>query len=386
MVNKRRSKDMFITIVVKIAALIAAMLLLVITGFIIKNGYKKISLDYFLSDYNDKTVYINIHRDNEADIISSDEKILGKGDISIYEWGITISMFEDKSNYYISHIDKDSSFRNATDLKGNSFILKEGDIIKKISGENIAELGHEEVLSLMNTNDVKLKINRPGGGIYPMLISTLMLIILSLIITIPIGVCSAIYLVEYASNIKIVSIIRFATEALAGIPSIVYGLFGMILFVKYLSIGQSILSASMTLSIILLPTVIRTTEETLLTVPNSYKEGSYALGANKLQTLLKIILPNTISGIIIAIILSIGRIVGESAALLFTLGTFAKVPDNIFDSGTSLTVRAFMEVKEYADVESACGMGIVLLSIVLSLNIFTKIIAKKLKPSLEEKK
>ncbi len=212
-----------------------------------------------------------------------------------------------------------------------------------------------------------------------MIISTLMLIGLSLLIAVPIGVFAAIYLVEYAKEGKLLRLIRFATESLAGIPSIVYGLFGMIFFVKLLSFGQSMLSGSLTLSIILLPTIIRTTEETLKTVPPSYKEGSFALGANKLQTLWKVIMPNALSGILVAVILSIGRIVGESAALLFTAGTFAKVPKGFLDSGASLTVRAYMEVKEYANIEMACGIGIILLLIVFVLNILTKLITRKLR-------
>jgi len=375
MQNKRKKKEMIIQLIIKISTLIAVLLLSSITIFIVKNGYKKINLDYFTSDYNDKTVYVDVennHTSEHYDISETD-------DIFIDEWGVGISKLNDDSNYYISYLAKNSIFENGVDLKNEPFKIKVGDIIKKIDKVNIADLKNKDIENMFRDNNLELKITRNGGGIYPMLISTLMLIFLSLIITIPIGVGAAIYLVEYAKIGKLVNIIRFATESLAGIPSIVYGLFGMILFVKFLGIGQSILSGSLTLSIILLPTVIRTTEETLITVPSSYKEASYALGANRLQTLVKIIIPNTISGIIIAVILSIGRIVGESAALLFTVGTFAKIPQNIFDSGTSLTVRAFMEVKEYAAVESACAMGIVLLAIVFILNISTKIIVKKLK-------
>lgn len=383
---ERKLKQNIWTALILLCAIISAGILLSITGFIVKTGYKKLSWDFIISDYNDKTVYLNLTNDDELYSLPSDlvkEHDSSNSFVFLDKWGVALEKNENDEYYEIVYIAENSPFNKTVDMKNENYPTENGDVLRKVGSTEIDELSRKQVENLFNEtnseNTFRIKINRAGGGIYPMIVSTVMLILLTLIFTIPVGVCAAIYLVEYAKKGPAVRVIRFATESLAGIPSIVYGLFGMIFFVKFLNIGQSILAGSLTLAIILLPTVIRTTEETLLTVPPSYKEGSYALGANRLQTLNKIILPNTISGIIIAIILSIGRIVGESAALLFTVGTFAHAPENIFDSGASLTVRAYMEVAEYANIESACAMGIILLIIVFILNISTKLVAWRLK-------
>ena len=217
-----------------------------------------------------------------------------------------------------------------------------------------------------------------------MIVSTLLLILVALVFSAPIGILAAIYLVEYAKPGKLVNLIRFATEVLSGIPSVVYGLFGMLIFSNTLNLGMSILSGGLTLMILLLPTMMRTTEEALKAVPMSYREASYGLGANKIQTLSKVILPSAIPEIVVGVILSIGRTIGESAALLFTIGTFAKLPVNptsgalsLFETGKSLTVRAYVEVKESGNVEMAAAIGIVILVIVFTLNMISRLISKK---------
>lgn len=216
------------------------------------------------------------------------------------------------------------------------------------------------------------------GGILPMVVTTLYTIILSLAVATPIGVLSAVYLQEYAKQGKIVKFIKFATESLAGIPSIVYGLFGGIFFVVSLKMGYSILAGSLTVAIIILPTIIRTTEEALKTVPQSYREASLGLGATKFQTLYKVILPSCVSGILSGVILSVGRIIGESAAILLTAGTVAKMPSTILSSARTLTVHAYLTASESGDIETAAAVGIVLIVIVLALNISTKLITKRL--------
>ena len=177
---------------------------------------------------------------------------------------------------------------------------------------------------------------------------------------------------------KIVEIIRFATECLSGIPSIIYGLFGGIFFVVTLKMQYSILAGALTVSIIILPVIIRTTEEALKTVPNEFREGSLAMGATKFQTLYKVILPSALSGILSGVILSIGRVIGESAAILLTAGTVAKMPSSIFDSARTLTVHSYLLTKEMGDINGAASVGIVLIVIVLILNGSAKLIAKKL--------
>ncbi len=217
-----------------------------------------------------------------------------------------------------------------------------------------------------------------GGGIWPMIVTTVYTIVISLIIATPIGILAAVYLQEYAKQGRLVRIIRFATESLTGIPSIIYGLFGAVFFVTTLKLGMSIIAASLTLAIIVLPVIIRTTEEALKTVPASYREGSLALGTTKLQTLVKVILPNAMPGILSGIILSVGRIVGESAAIFLTAGTVAAMPEGIFSSARTLTVHAYLVTQESGDIELAAAVGIVLIVIVLIINLSATFISKKL--------
>lgn len=211
-----------------------------------------------------------------------------------------------------------------------------------------------------------------------MIVTTVYTVILSIAIATPIGILSAIYLQEYAKKGKVVNAIRFATESLAGIPSIIYGLFGGIFFVVVLNLKYSILSGALTVAIIILPVIIRTTEEALKTVPDTYREASLGLGATKFQTLYKVILPSAIPGILSGVILSIGRVIGESAAILLTAGTVAKMPLTVFDSARTLTVHAYLLTKETGNIQTACGVGLVLIVIVFALNTIAKLVAKKL--------
>lgn len=211
-----------------------------------------------------------------------------------------------------------------------------------------------------------------GGGIFPMIITTLLTVILSLLISLPIGICGAIYLQEYAKQGRSVKLIRFATESLAGIPSIIYGLFGTVFFVSTLKLQFSILSGSLTLAIIVLPVIIRTTEEALKTVPQSYREGAIALGSTKFEVLYKIIVPSAMPGILSGVILSIGRIIGESAAMLLTAGTVAAMPRNLMSSGRTLTVHAYLVTKEAGNIELASAIGVILIFIILALSLIAK--------------
>ena len=216
-----------------------------------------------------------------------------------------------------------------------------------------------------------------NGGILPMIVSTLYTVVISLLVATPIGILAAIYLTEYAKQGKIVKIIRFATESLSGIPSIVYGLFGSIFFVGTLKLGYSLLAGSLTVAIIILPVIIRTTEEALKAVPPSYKEASLGLGATRFQTLYKVIVPSAIPGILVGVILSVGRVVGESAAILLTAGTVAKMPKGIMSSARTLTVQAYLVTQESGDIGQAAAVGIVLVIIILLLNVIAKLISKK---------
>ena len=216
-----------------------------------------------------------------------------------------------------------------------------------------------------------------NGGILPMIVATLYTVFISIIVATPIGILAAIYLTEYAKQGKIVKIIRFATESLSGITSIVYGLFGSIFFVVTLKLGYSLLAGSLTVAIIILPVIIRTTEEALKSVPPSYKEASLGLGATRFQTLYKVIVPSAIPGILVGVILSVGRVVGESAAILLTAGTVAKMPKGILSSARTLTVQSYLVTQEAGNIEQATAVGIVLIGIILALNIIAKLITKK---------
>lgn len=213
----------------------------------------------------------------------------------------------------------------------------------------------------------------------PSIINTVVLTLLTLLIAVPFGVGASIYLAEYAKKgNKLVKVIRTMAETLAGIPSIVYGLFGMLLFVYTLNWGYSLLAGAFTLAIMVLPTIMRTTEEALLTVPDSYREGSYGLGAGKLRTIIRIILPSAVPGIFAGIILAVGRIVGETAALIYTYGSATGYATGLFNSGRSLAVHMYVLTNEGLHTDQAWGTAVVLLLIVFIINTLSAFIAKKL--------
>lgn len=227
--------------------------------------------------------------------------------------------------------------------------------------------------------------NTANVSLMPALINTVLMIAISLLISVPVGALSAVYLVEYAkSNSRLVRIIRITAETLSGIPSIVYGLFGMLFFVTTLGWGMSLLAGACTLSIMILPLIMRTAEEALKAVPASYREGSYGLGAGKLRTIFKIVLPSAMPGIIAGIILAIGRIVGESAALIYTAGTVAKIPegkDFLLDSTRTLSVHMYALSSEGLYLNQAYATAVILLLTVLAINSLSAYLAKRLTKS-----
>lgn len=225
----------------------------------------------------------------------------------------------------------------------------------------------------------ELEYNTENVSLMPALINTVMIAALTLLIAVPVGIFSAIYLVEYAKKgNKFVEIIRITTETLAGIPSIVYGLFGMLFFVTALKWRHSILAGSFTLAIMVLPSIMRTTEEALKSVPDSYREGSFGLGAGKLRTVFCIVLPSAIPGILAGVILATGRIVGETAALIYTAGTIAEIPGSVMDSGRTLAVHMYNLSNEALYMNEAYATAVVLLLLVIGLNALSSFVAKKL--------
>lgn len=218
-----------------------------------------------------------------------------------------------------------------------------------------------------------------NASLMPALINTVIMTALSLVIAVPFGIFSAIFLVEYAKRgNKFMGVIRMTTETLSGIPSIVYGLFGLLFFVNTLGWGFSILAGAFTLSIMILPLIMRTTEEALKAVPDSFREGSFGLGAGKLRTVFRIVLPSAIPGILAGVILAVGRIVGETAALIYTAGTVAQVPSSVMGSGRTLAVHMYNLASEGLHMDQAYATAVILLVLVVAINTLSGIVAKKL--------
>lgn len=218
-----------------------------------------------------------------------------------------------------------------------------------------------------------------NASLMPALINTIAMTFLSLVIAVPFGIFSAIFLVEYAGRgNKFVEIIRLTTETLSGIPSIVYGLFGMLFFVTACGWGFSLLAGAFTLSIMILPLIMRTTEEALKSVPDSFREGSFGLGAGKLRTVFRIVLPSAVPGILAGVILAVGRIVGETAALIYTAGTVADVPNGVMGSGRTLAVHMYNLASEGLYMDQAYATAVILLLLVVGINTLSGAVARRL--------
>ena len=222
----------------------------------------------------------------------------------------------------------------------------------------------------------EFKYSSQNVSIVPALFTTFLSIVITLIVTLPIGIFTAIYLSQYAKNKILIKSVRFATEILSSIPSIVYGLFGYLFFVDALHLGYSLIAGCLTVSIMILPTIIRTTEEAILNVNPLQAHASLALGATKIQTIFKIIIPEAINGILGGIFLSTGRIVGESAALIYTMGTVAKTPSSIFDSARTMAVHMYVLSTEGFHVKEAYATAVLLLVFVILLNFVSAKISK----------
>lgn len=220
------------------------------------------------------------------------------------------------------------------------------------------------------------------NGILPNILNTLYIIFLSMLIVLPLGVGAAIYLTEYAANHKLVAAIEFATETLTGIPSIIFGLVGMLVFVQLFGLGTGILAGGLTLVVMILPTIVRTTQESLKTVPQAYREGALGLGAGKWRMVRTVVLPNAVDGIVTGCILAIGRIVGESAALLFTAGmgvTLNGFLKSLTAPSGTLSVTLYLYANEYADVKTALAIAAILMLITLVINLSAALVGRKLK-------
>lgn len=224
-----------------------------------------------------------------------------------------------------------------------------------------------------------LKYTTENVSLLPALINTVVMVAISLVIAVPLGLFTSVYLVEYAKRgNKLVKLVRVAAETLSGIPSIVYGLFGLLFFVTWLGWGFSLLAGTFTLAIMMLPLIMRTSEESLKSVPDSYREGSFGLGAGRLRTVFKIVLPAAAPGILSGIILAIGRIVGETAVLIYTAGTVAQIPEDLMGSGRTLAVHMYALSSEGLYTGQAYATAVVLLLVVVGINAASARLAKKI--------
>lgn len=223
-----------------------------------------------------------------------------------------------------------------------------------------------------------LEYTSENVSVMPAIFNTIVMTAIALGIAVPLGIFTAIYLTEYADKkSKIVAVIRLTAETLSGIPSIIYGLFGMLFFVTYIGWGYSIMAGAFTVAIMILPLIMRSTEEALKSVPNTFREGSFGLGAGKLRTIFRIILPAATPGVLAGIILAVGRIVGETAALMYTAGTVADMPESVWSSGRTLSVHMYALSSEGMHMDEAYATAVVLLVIVVGINTLASVVAKR---------
>ena len=300
--------------------------------------------------------------------MTNDSLKRGKQQTGAPEKGINTVSFADRMRSYRHHPGSFLLFL-VTNAAACVTVLVLGFLLVYILGNGIPNL-RPEMFSLTYTSD--------NQSMLPAIINTCTMTLLSLLVAVPVGIGSAIYLVEYAKKgSRVVGLVRVTTETLSGIPSIVYGLFGMLFFSNTLHFGYSMLSGALTLAIMILPLIMRTTEEALLSVPDMYREGSFGLGAGRLRTVMCIVLPTAVPGILSGIILAIGRIVGETAALMYTSGTVAKIA-GLFDSGSTLALHMYKQASEGLYTEQAYATSVVLLVLVLLINFASSQVAKKI--------
>lgn len=392
MLNKLRKKDLFLQIITYLAAFMSLLTLLMIVFYVFSNGLELLNIDLIRNDY----LSVNHIADtNEFYDLGDYEPTIELKDSIYYssKWGLGLIDEKDllgKNVVEVYYVHPDSPLINLID-KGNQDLtisLKKGSSIIRIAydtqASSLSRYGADRMIAELDLVDDfrELEFSTPGGGIRGSIITTFYLIGLTLIFALPIGIGAAVYLNEYAKRNKFTRTIRSLIETLTGVPSIIYGLMGLAVFVPFIvnitdATGGNIISGAMTLSVILLPVIIRTTEESLKVVPDDYRFASLALGANKTQTTFKVILPNAFPGILTATLLAIGRIIGESAALVFAIGTAIKDDISLTGQSTSLAVHIWsMMSDEPANIALSTTIALIILLIVLILNVSIKLISR----------
>ena len=392
--KSRKIKDMLLNSLTYLFSSFGLLILVLIFVFIFSNGAKLISLDLLKGDYYSESYTLKYDKVNDQTFKYNprDQEFFSK------KWGVS---FKDSTNLegeevvIISYFDNHSPLTNMINMSNNQYISIEVNqqitkailvgnndtvitVLAKDNAENVAKK-FDKAISITN-----LSLETDGGGIRGSLLATFILILITLAIALPIGICAAIYLSVYAKKNKLTSILESMIDMTGGVPSIIFGLVGVIVFIPALnglikSDGVSLMAGALTMSIMLLPVIIKTTKEAIDVIPKSLSQASLALGATQTQTTFKIILPNAISGILTSTLLCIGRIIGESAALIFVVGSQVSDSVSVNKGATTLATHIWNLLGgENPNYELACSISIVILMMVLWLNIIVKIIGKKL--------
>ena len=393
MSNKRKRKDLFYQIITYGAASIAVVVLSMIVMFVFRNGSGLLNLDLLTNDYHAQFYNGGIE---EITTFSTTDAPPSLPDNTYYStnWGIALHDDEDREGnpiITVAYIAPDSPLYNMYDKNDESnasLRIEKGNVVTAIKffdkNSALPIYGAQNMVNELDEETIfrEIEYSSLGGGIRGSIITTLYTIGLTLLFALPVGIFTAIYLNEFARKNKITNALRSMIEVLTGVPSIIFGLMGLAVFVpltvRYTAAtSANILSGSLTLAVILLPVIIRATEESLKVVPDSFRNASLALGANHTQTTFKVVLPNALPGILTATLLAIGRIIGESAALIFAIGTAIKDDITIFGKSTTLAVHIWsLMTDEPANIELASTIAIVILAIVLILNLLVKLLSR----------
>jgi phosphate transport system permease protein len=399
MSNKRKRIDGFYQFITYAAASIAVLVLSTIVVFVFQNGFGLLNLDLITNDYHAQ--FYNGGIEDVTTFSTTPAPELEDGEYYSDNWGIGFQDAKDREGnpiIVVSYIAADSPIKDMYDKNENdyeNFGLKVGNIVNAIKfydkNSALPIFGAQNMANELNTATEfrELEYSNLGGGIRGSVVTTLYVIGLTLLFALPIGVFTAIYLNEFAHQNRVTNLLRSLIEVLTGVPSIIFGLMGLAVFVPLtvrLTTADSanLISGSLTLAVILLPVIIRATEESLKVVPDSLRQASLALGANHTQTTFKVVLPNAIPGMLTATLLAIGRIIGESAALIFAIGAAIKDDISIFGRSTTLAVHIWsLMTDEPANVELASTIALIILIMVLILNLTVKFISRRFMKSYE---
>ena len=400
--KKRRLKDAVLNAITYLSSGISVLVLAAIFIFVFTQGFSSLSFDLLTGNYWANNYLTAVEADRNAPDHFQAPKDLGKDVAFSKAWGVGFvdALDENKEPIVlIEYIDEASPFASLIDKSVHDQEAKlSAEVGYQVERINyMGKDGHVKIVGNLMSNDAKqvaqtldqnaqsiqeMYFKTPGGGIRGSILATLYLIVVALLVSLPLGIAAAIYLREYASKNKLTDWIRSAVEMLSGVPSIIFGLMGVtVLFPITQLFGATttnILLGGLTLAVILLPTIIRSCEEALIVVPQSLRDASLSLGASKSQTIFKVVLPNAIPGILTGVLLSIGRVIGESAALIYTMGTYVNDAPQLLSQGTSLAVHIYnIMSSEQPNFELACAISIVILVFVLILNISIKWISRR---------